>query len=424
MVMNFGYAKSFLFYMDLVAEIIKHVYSGASATTGTKDLKASITYPATFSCYSIQQLINSIELGGFEVVSMYPEPIAAAYSIIHSLMQNPYKTMQEFGNEFNIIVYDFGGYTFDCSAIHMHNKQYDLIDHKCEAYTGCFYLSQDIVREANPKLTGKELLQQTRECMRMINNTKSKIYLNGVEIPTEISKKHILKYVKRTEALIDALLNKLDRNLKTALFFVGGMCSCPIVREEISEHYPNLLITEQNTFLYDVSHGAFLLGESIINTHDVKFDMEKCSPPQDPLPYNVVVTIGGEEKLLRRTSKNERSVVSEFCLDIQSDNANRVRVKCFYDHPNRKNDSFIINESFVVVDNVRIVFKCWIDKVNIVHIVSECSMMAYKKSYQGFVIQHISDGMKEEHEKRVKDCVDAFVSSEKERKKHLKSGPK
>lgn len=416
MVMNFGNVKSSLYYMDIVAEIIKRVYEGASSTTGTKDLKASITYPTSFSCYSIQQLINSIELGGFEVISMYPEPIAAAYSIIHSLMQNPYRTMQEFGSEFNIIVYDFGGYTFDCAAIHMHDKQYELIDHKCEAYTGCFYLSQDIVTEANPNLSEKELLRQTRECMKMINNTKSMIYLNGVKIPTEISKKHILEYVKRTEVLIDALLNKLDRSLKTVLFFVGGMCSCPIVREEIREHYPNLLITEQNTFLYDVSYGAYLLGESIINTHDVKFDMEKCSSPQDPLPYSVVVTIGGEEKLLRRTSKNERSPVIEFCLDIQSTEANRVRVKCFYDHPKRKNNTFIINESFIVVDDVRIVFQCWIDKVNIVHIVSECSMMTYKKSYQGFVIQHIPDGMKEEHEKRVKDCVDAFVMSKKEQK--------
>ena len=420
--MNFGYAQSSLYYMDIVAEIIKRVYQGASATTGTKDLKASITYPASFSCYSLQQLINSIELGGFEVVSVYPEPIAAAYSIIHSLMQNPYRTMQEFGSEFNIIVYDFGGYTFDCSAIHMHDKQYELIGHNCEAYTGCFYLSQDIVREANPKLTEKVLLQQTRECMRMINNTKSKIRLSEVEIPTEISKKHILKYVERTEVLIDALLNKLDRNLKTVLFFVGGMCSCPIVRDEIREHYPNLLITEQNTFLYDVSFGAYLLGESIINTHDVKFDMEKCSRPQDPLPYSVVVIIGGEEKLLRRTSTSESSAVSEFCLDIQSTKASRVRVKCFYDHPDRKNDSFIINESFIVVDDVRIVFKCWIDKVNIVHIVSECSMMTYKKSYQGFVIQHISDEMKEEHKKRVQDCVNAFVMSEKERKNLLKPG--
>ena len=349
MVMNFGNTKSSLYYMDIVAEIIKRVYEGASATTGTKDLKASITYPATFSCYSIQQLINSIELGGFEVISMYPEPIAAAYSIIHSLMQNPYKTMQEFGSEFNIIVYDFGGYTFDCSAIHMHDKQYELIDHKCEAYTGCFYLSQDIVLEANRNLPEEELLQQTRECMRMINNAKSMIHLKGVKIPAEISKKHILEYVRRTEVLIDALLNKLNRNLKTVLFFVGGMCSCPIVREEISEHYRDLLITEQNTFLFDVSHGAFLLGESIINMHDVKFDMEKCSSPQAPLPYNVVVTIGGEEKLLKRTSASESSPVSEFCLDIPPTGANRVRVKCYYDHPNRKENTFIINESFIVV---------------------------------------------------------------------------
>lgn len=419
MVINFGYTTSSLYTMDIIAEIVKYVYDSASTITGVKDMKASITYPTTFSRYSVQQLINSIELGGFEVISVYPEPIAAAYSIIHGLMQNPFKTMQEFGSEFNIIVYDFGGYTFDCSAIHMHDKQFDLIDHYCEAYTGCYYLSQEIVQEANPKLSGKELLEQTRECMKMINNTKNMIYLNGVTISTEISKKHILKYVKKTEVLIDALLNQLDRKLKTVLFFVGGMCTCPIVRNEIREHYPNLQITEQNTFLYDVSQGAFLLGESIINSHDIKFDMEKCSPPQDPLPYNIVVTIGGNEKLLRRTDANETSEVCQFCLDIRPNGPSRVRVQCFYDHPHRKNDAYIINESFIVVDAIQIVFKCWIDKVNIVHIVSECSKVVYKKSYQGFAIQHISDDMREAHKKRVEESVAAFKLSESERRKRM-----
>lgn len=413
---KFGFEECNLYFMDIIAEIMRPVYESASQMVGMKDLKAAITYPASFSNYSLQQLIYAIELSGFTVIAMYPEPIAASYSIIHSMMQNPFETVQKFGSEFNIIVYDFGGYTFDCSAIHVHDKKYDLIDYNCEEYTGGYYLGRDIVKEANPDLSGAVLKKNIRDCMKLLSNVDHTIYLEDATIQPEVSKKHVLKYVQKTIVLLDSVLSKVNQELKTVLFFVGGMCTCPLIRQEIRNHYPHVVIKEQNTFLYDVSHGALLLGESVITAHDTKLDLERCVHRQNPLPYNIVVEIGGERKVLNRAEKRDKSDVCVIQLNINTKEVSKVRIQCYYDSPNKSGDNFIINESFNVTHEVTITFKCWMDVVNVVHIVSECSNFIYNNMYQGFAIQHIQDTMREEHKKRIDQCVAAFASNETKRK--------
>lgn len=415
MIIEFPYQPSYLYCMDIIAVIVRSIYESASSMVGSKDLYAAITYPSSFCNHSIQQLIYAIELSGFKVIAMYPESIAAAYSILTTL-QSPLQIFSELGNEYNIIVYDFGGYTFDCSAIHVCNNRFELIDYSCQKYIGGYYLGQDILKEANPNLQGKELKEEIRLCMKYLNNTRSCIYLSHSVVPPELSRKHILKYVNQTETLIDSLLKNMNLNLKTALFFVGGMCNCPFIRQEIREHYPFLIIKEHNSFLYDVAQGALLLGEQIVNAHDSGLDLSKCIHQQKPLPYDVVVIIGGEKRIINQPESNDRINPCIIELNIDSNEPHKLSIQSYYDHPMNKEKYFIINETINVADRVTFAFKCWIDITNIVHIIVESSTLAYNAHYQGFAIQHITKKMKKGHVQRIEACTNAYMESEKKQK--------
>ncbi len=91
---------------EISSHIIKSLIEAAESETGSPVEKAVISVPAYFSDIQRQETIQAGELAGLEVVRIINEPTAAALA---------YGCRED--QPENILVYDFGGGTFDVSLI-------------------------------------------------------------------------------------------------------------------------------------------------------------------------------------------------------------------------------------------------------------------------------------------------------------------
>ncbi|MBI5982755.1 Hsp70 family protein [Clostridium perfringens] len=84
---------------------------------GVKITKAVITVPANFNIIEIEATKRAGENAGFEEIAILKEPVAAG--IVYGIEEEIEK---------NILVYDFGGGTFDVSILKVNNKSIEVIE--------------------------------------------------------------------------------------------------------------------------------------------------------------------------------------------------------------------------------------------------------------------------------------------------------
>jgi molecular chaperone DnaK len=96
--------------VEVSAEILKKVKSDAAATLGPIT-KAVITVPAYFDEVRRKATMDAAKLAGLEVLRIINEPTAAAIAYAHALDKSG-----------RILVYDFGGGTFDVSIVDVSSK--------------------------------------------------------------------------------------------------------------------------------------------------------------------------------------------------------------------------------------------------------------------------------------------------------------
>lgn len=94
---------------DIVAAIIKKIKKEATDVCGFKDAltEVTITHPVAFEPWKKDLLVNAAHKAGFSTVSLLEEPVAAAVGYIKSMGIS----------SDGILVYDFGGGTFDVAYV-------------------------------------------------------------------------------------------------------------------------------------------------------------------------------------------------------------------------------------------------------------------------------------------------------------------
>ena len=404
-----------IYPLDVIAEILKAEYKVVRNACLKDKIQAVITVPATFNQYSVQELLYATEIAGFEVTGVYPEPIAAAYSILDNIICHNFLDYLEFGKEYNLIVYDFGGFTFDCVFLHVNNGTYKVLSYASRESVGGFYIAKELVESIAPDTPERAKYTYIRQCMSQFGDNVQDIYLPCGMIPRSAMNSCIERYVHTTEEIVDAMMHHLKPGLETYLFMVGGMCTCNLVQKEVMSHFNSKSVVN-NTFLYDVARGAMLLGESLFYAHNCALQIESSEREELLLPYDVVITVGVQETRFYRNQNvlgvsQMVEVLGEQLSTVLSRGGgrqNRPRIRCYYDYPNRPADKYIINEVLYLYECKDITYKCTIDSMKCLKVVSTSEAMEYRKSYFGFILVHSTPDMKEEHERRISDVVNAF----------------
>ena len=237
---------------EISAMILSKIKKDAQDYLGEDIKKAVITVPAYFSDSQRQATKDAGKIAGFEVERIINEPTAA------SLAYGIDKT-----DAHNVLVFDFGGGTFDVSVLELDNGVFEVKATAGNNHLGGDDIDKiliDYVADEFKKEHGIDLREDPQAAQRLKTATeKSKIELSS-KLETEISEpfitadangpKHLEMKITRAKfnELISSILEKLrkpteqaikDSKLKLSeinkVLLVGGSTRIPSVSDLVKE---------------------------------------------------------------------------------------------------------------------------------------------------------------------------------------------
>lgn len=285
---------------DLYKELFIHLKTCAEKHTGEAVNSACITHPANYNNRKKDLIVSAAKAAGILQVDLLDEPTAAAIYYYHD------KTIDD---DSTLLVYDFGGGTFDVSLIRYLNGEFETltqplgVEH-CGGIDIDRTFFNDIIKQI-PKTLIENLKQNP------LNMQRFKVRLNEISVKA----KHHLSYAEnfsedieigfdfvnycinrqRLNTMISELVEETisctrqimqNANIRTTdidtLLLVGGTSKIPIVREKLESFNFNNLQSNINPELA-VSQGAAFKKKDepskMFNKEKVKHKLTKCNAP-------------------------------------------------------------------------------------------------------------------------------------------------
>lgn len=237
---------------EISAMILQKLKADAEAYLGQKVTKAVITVPAYFTDAQRQATKDAGKIAGLEVLRIINEPTAA--SLAYGLDK---------GNDHTILVFDFGGGTFDVSILELGDGVFEVKATNGDNHLGgddiddkiIDWLAEEFKKEQGIDLrqdkTAHQRLKEAAEKAKIELSSKSKAAINLPFITaTNTGPKHLNKELTRAkyEQLIGDILERLKSPTKKALddaklnsssidkvIFVGGSTRIPIVQQLVKD---------------------------------------------------------------------------------------------------------------------------------------------------------------------------------------------
>jgi molecular chaperone DnaK len=237
---------------EISAIILQKIKTDAEAYLGAPVKQAVITVPAYFSDSQRQATKDAGKIAGLEVLRIINEPTAAA--LAYGLDK---------GEEHTVLVFDFGGGTFDVSILEMGDGVFEV-----KATNGDNHLGGDDIDELLIDKLAKDFkaengidLRSDRQALQRLKEAaeKAKIELSSkqksaVNLPfitaDQKGPKHLIAEITRSdfERLIEPILERLKKPTEQALkdagmksgdldkvIFVGGSSRIPAVQKLIRD---------------------------------------------------------------------------------------------------------------------------------------------------------------------------------------------
>lgn len=284
---------------QISAEILKKVKMDAEEALGERISHAVITIPSYFNDKQKHATRTAATLAGFKVQRLLSEPTAAAISF--GVDQTREKDIH------NIIVYDFGGGTFDISVLTMAEGQFieqakggdmwlggDDIDNLIIEYVF------DQMKKEYPDLEIRELIQKLPQDKRSRllgelheKAEKAKISLSEretalidilgllkdergslIDIDVEISRAEfeslIIPMVERSITLMENVLLSLHYTpeMIDKVLLVGGSSCIPLVQRKVKEKFGQDKVMIHQKPMLSVSEGAAILAHRLSNNYE------------------------------------------------------------------------------------------------------------------------------------------------------------
>jgi len=279
---------------QISAEILKKLKTDAEEKLGDEVTHAVITVPAYFTEKQKNATRRAAEMAGLKVQKLLAEPTAAAIAYgVDNIRPGEAKT---------VLIYDFGGGTFDLSILNIVDGQYietgtggdrwlggDDIDKKLQEVIESKVCSQYHIESLEPlieKLNEKNryrfeglMRNQIMEAKIQLSSTnKASILIdnlledgNGeiididVTITREEFENSIRPLVYRTIELIDRLFKEVgyDISMIDNILLVGGSSCIPLVKQMLSDKYGHSKIKVSEKPMLAIAEGASILAQRL-----------------------------------------------------------------------------------------------------------------------------------------------------------------
>ncbi|OSZ81154.1 hypothetical protein CAP36_07940 [Chitinophagaceae bacterium IBVUCB2] len=350
---------------QISAEILKKLKEDAEEKLGDEITHAVITVPAYFTEKQKNATRVAAQLAGLKVQKLLAEPTAAAIAYgVDNLKAGDAKT---------VMIYDFGGGTFDLSILNIVDGQYMEAGTGGDRWLGGDDLDRKLQEVVLKKVSTQYNIEDIKSLIERLSDKKrflfegqirfqteaAKIQLssakiapiiidnlledeNGdvIDIDVSISREEFEKlaapFIERSIELIETLFKEVgyEITMVDSILLVGGTSCIPLVKQMLSEKYgiskikvsekPMLAIAEGAAILshrmgdeYEVPvHGETTIGEISYSTnHNYFVELEdghfhKIIEKQMPLPAN-------KQEVLKTTVNNQKIVKVGIYADVE-----------------------------------------------------------------------------------------------------------
>jgi len=279
---------------QISAEILKKVKEDAEEKFGEEVTHAVITVPAYFTEKQKNATIIAAQMAGLKVQKLLAEPTAAAIAYgIENMKAGEAKT---------VMIYDFGGGTFDLSILNIVDGQYmeagtggdrwlggDDIDRKLQEFVLEKVTLQYKIKDINDLLARlsdkKRFLFESH--MRFITESAkiqlssaktAQVYIDNIledengdiiEIDVTITREEFdaiaRPFVERSIDLIGVLLKEVryDITMIDSILLVGGTSCIPLVKQMLSEKFGIDKVKISEKPMLAIAEGAAILSHRL-----------------------------------------------------------------------------------------------------------------------------------------------------------------
>ncbi|EDM44004.1 Heat shock protein Hsp70 [unidentified eubacterium SCB49] len=383
---------------QLSSEILKKIKKDAEEKLGDEVTHAVITVPAYFTEKQKNATRIAAQLAGLKVQKLLAEPTAAAIAYgVDNLKVGDAKT---------VLIYDFGGGTFDLSILNIVDGQYmeagtggdrwlggDDLDKALQAHilkrisndykiSNIDGLIENLKQRDKFKFEAKFREEVENIKMQLSSSKTAQLIMDGFEdengewIDLDLSftreefEKLAKPFIDKSIELIESLLKEVgyDISMIDNILLVGGTSCIPLVKQMLSEKYGNEKIKISEKPMLAVAEGAGILSHRLGDEYEppidgeiavaeisystnhnyfieLKEDYDKIIEKQMPLPYNVT-------RNYKTTVNNQKVVKVGVYADVEGGEKEKQTMGFFTIEENLPTGSDIVLDFTLGIDEV------------------------------------------------------------------------
>jgi len=302
--------------IELSAEILKELKEQAQKTLNADVEQAVITVPAYFNESQRQATRDAGKLAGLDVLRIINEPTAASLAYGIQTQSNGH-----------ILVYDFGGGTFDVSILQIEDGVFEVLSTHGDTYLGGDDIDKAIVdywqnkaREANFELDDFSILRHHAESAKIqLSNDPKMVFEYKINSDFNL----LLDYktlVSIAEPILEKTWNSVNRALNDAqlkhtdiheVVLVGGSTRLPIIAEKLNNWFNQSRINYQINPDEVVALGAAIEADVLAGNRTDVLLLDVT-----PLSLGIETAGGLMDVLIPRNSKIPQRVGREYTTSV------------------------------------------------------------------------------------------------------------
>lgn len=264
---NYMNEEKIFFPEEISAMVLGKLKQNAEAFIGSAVTDVVITCPAYFSDEQRKATTSAANIAGLNVLRLINEPTAAALAYGDQIGSVGRK---------NILIFDFGGGTFDVSILMMKDKEFKVRAIKGDTHLGgedfdqrlVKHFTEEFQRRFNRDISeDKSLLRALKtECERakriLSTETQATVTLAGTDLTGTVSR---ARFEDLCNDLFEKSINLVDEALKDAdmtkdqideVILVGGSTRIPRIQELLQEFFNGKALNKSINCDECVAYGA------------------------------------------------------------------------------------------------------------------------------------------------------------------------
>lgn len=350
---------------EISAQILMELKGNAEEYLNKSVKRAVITVPAYFNDYQRQATLDAAQIAGIQCVRIINEPTAA--SLAYGMDR-----ISKYRESMNILVYDLGGGTLDCSLLNIGDGIIEVLGSSGNTHIGgadfdrkLILNSINVFKKMNnlndiqiSNISYQKLRKSCENAKKILSEAHSahigvSDFYNGIDLLYKITREQFENMCKSLAIIcmkpIDDILNNCDMNPEDVdeIIMVGGCTRIPFVRKNIKNYFnkePNITINPDEV----VAIGAGLQAHIIQNKeHGIENDILLIDVI--PLSLGIETLDGIMTTLIERNTKIPKTATGIF--SPMTHDQDHVNIKIYEGERELTHDNFLIGK--FVLDNIR-----------------------------------------------------------------------